>query len=94
MRSNPQRFCVASWPVCVLLAVFAGVPIDADAQLQQGAIYGTVVGPDGSPIDGAVVTLCTISAIRLAGRISVTAEPSTLDCAPVSLKRVTESCEP
>ncbi|MQA31324.1 MAG: TonB-dependent receptor [Luteitalea sp.] len=32
-------------------------PGDAGAQLQQGIIYGSVVGPDGSPVDGAVVTL-------------------------------------
>ena len=30
---------------------------DAEAQLQQGTIHGRVLGPDGSPVDGAVVTL-------------------------------------
>ena len=29
----------------------------AEAQLQQGRIDGRVLGPDGSPVDGAVVTL-------------------------------------
>lgn len=40
--------------VCVLVC---SVRADADAQLQQGTIQGTVLGPDGSPVDGARVTL-------------------------------------
>ena len=44
------------------LSILAGVFVcatssDASAQLQQGTIQGTVVGPDGRLIDGAVVTL-------------------------------------
>jgi protocatechuate 3,4-dioxygenase beta subunit len=30
---------------------------DAEAQLQQGTIQGTVLGRDGSLVDGAIVTL-------------------------------------
>ena len=33
------------------------LPLEVDAQLQQAAIQGTVLGPDGIPIDGALVTL-------------------------------------
>jgi hypothetical protein len=40
-----------------LCAVLACLPLVAQAQLQQGTIDGTVLGPDGSPVDGAVVTL-------------------------------------
>ena len=40
--------------VCAAVAL---VPAVADAQLQEGTIQGAVLGPDGSPIDGVVVTL-------------------------------------
>ena len=33
------------------------LPIGASAQLQESTIHGTVFGPDGTPADGAVVTL-------------------------------------
>lgn len=53
------RFRFRSFPCSVALvwALLCCLPLDADAQLQQGTIHGTVVGPDGSPVDGAVVTL-------------------------------------
>ena len=42
----------------ILVGVFVcATSSDASAQLQQGTIQGTVVGPDGHLIDGAVVTL-------------------------------------
>ena len=31
--------------------------VDAGAQLQHGTISGTVAGPDGNPVEGAVITL-------------------------------------
>jgi hypothetical protein len=52
-----RRFGRVSWPGCVLLIAFWGLAVHAVAQLQQGTIQGKVLGPDGSPIDGAVVTL-------------------------------------
>src|SRR5688572_9190456 len=43
--------------LCVLLALCWFLPIGAAAQLEQGTIHGTVVGPDGRPMDGVAVTL-------------------------------------
>jgi len=46
-----------TWRACLLCTLSLFSPIDASAQLQQGTIHGTVVGPDGQSIDGATITL-------------------------------------
>ena len=43
--------------VTVLLVLLLGLPAAAGAQLQQGVIAGTVVGPDGTPLDARVTLL-------------------------------------
>jgi hypothetical protein len=50
LLSRVRHFTAAFVLVCSLSAA-------AEAQLQQGTIHGTILGPDGSPVDGAVVTL-------------------------------------
>ena len=52
-----MRASSLTWPACVSLALLVCSPAVARAQLQQGAIYGAVVGPDGHLVDGATVTL-------------------------------------
>lgn len=42
---------------CILTVLSVCSPEQANAQLQQGTIHGTVIGPDGASIDGADVTL-------------------------------------
>jgi outer membrane receptor protein involved in Fe transport len=43
--------------VCLIATVVCGLAAPALAQLQLATIAGTVIGPDGEPVDGAVVTL-------------------------------------
>jgi outer membrane receptor for ferrienterochelin and colicin len=43
--------------VLLIVTVVCGFAAPARAQLQLGTITGTVIGPDGTPVDGAVVTL-------------------------------------
>lgn len=45
------------WLSAVVCVFVWSAPPNAEAQLQQGTISGTLLGPDGSPVDGAVVTL-------------------------------------
>jgi len=52
--STLRRLTSRAYLLCTL-SLFS--PIDASAQLQQGTIHGTVVGPDGQSIDGATITL-------------------------------------
>jgi outer membrane receptor for ferrienterochelin and colicin len=46
-----------SLTVFLIVTVVCGFAIPARAQLQLGTISGTVIGPDGAPLDNAVVTL-------------------------------------
>ena len=48
---------MGTWRAYLLCTLSLFFPIDASAQLQQGTIHGTVVGPDGRSIDGATITL-------------------------------------
>ena len=58
MFSRPNRgFRGSGYSVAVVCAWLCSVPVGVDAQLQLGTIHGTVVGPDGSPVDGVVITL-------------------------------------
>ena len=43
--------------LCVVLELCWVSPVGAAAQLEQGTIHGTVIGPDGRLMDGVVVTL-------------------------------------
>ncbi|RPH59013.1 MAG: TonB-dependent receptor, partial [Acidobacteria bacterium] len=51
------RAGIALLTVRLIVAVVCGVATPVGAQLQLGTISGTVIGPDGGPVDGAVVTL-------------------------------------
>ena len=62
-------------------ALIVGLPCHAAAQLQQATISGTLVGPDGSPVADAVVTLLdslgeTLASVRSqSGRFQLTSIP-------------------
>jgi outer membrane receptor for ferrienterochelin and colicin len=63
---------VSRFTLCTLVGctIACGLPGIASAQLQQGTIQGTVVGPDGSPLDGATVTLLDSLGDPLASTVS------------------------
>jgi hypothetical protein len=62
-------------------ALVVCLPHRADAQLQQATVSGALVGPDGSPVEDAVVTLLdslgeTLATVRSqAGRFQLTSIP-------------------
>ncbi|MEW6322572.1 MAG: TonB-dependent receptor [Acidobacteriota bacterium] len=43
--------------LALLTLALPAAPVPAVAQIQQGVIHGTVTGPDGRPLSGAMVTL-------------------------------------